>query len=94
MTAGEIALLDAREEGVFARRHLLLASCVPLGPIDIKGFRRAGMCDSWDSSVEVLESRSWLDDTSFPTRSGDGLLTYCLGSLAIGAGPARITDCL
>lgn len=25
----EIALLDAREEGVFARRHLLLASCVP-----------------------------------------------------------------
>jgi hypothetical protein len=28
---GEIALIDAREEGVFARRHLLLASCVPLG---------------------------------------------------------------
>ena len=26
---GEIALLDAREEGVFHARHLLLASCVP-----------------------------------------------------------------
>ena len=26
----EIALLDAREEGIFDRRHLLMASCVPL----------------------------------------------------------------
>ena len=32
---GEIALLDAREEGVFARRHLLLASCVPLGRLEL-----------------------------------------------------------
>jgi rhodanese-related sulfurtransferase len=32
---GEIALLDAREEGVFARRHLLMASCVPLGRLEL-----------------------------------------------------------
>ena len=32
---GEIALRDAREEGVFARRHLLLASCVPLGRLEL-----------------------------------------------------------
>ena len=38
---GEIALLDAREEGVFHARHLLLASCVPLEPPRIAG-RRPG----------------------------------------------------
>ena len=32
---GEIALLDAREEGSFSRRHLLLASCVPLGRLEL-----------------------------------------------------------
>lgn len=32
---GEIAVLDAREEGVFARRHLLLASCVPLSRLEL-----------------------------------------------------------
>jgi rhodanese-related sulfurtransferase len=31
----EIALLDAREEGIFARRHLLLASCVPLSRLEL-----------------------------------------------------------
>ena len=32
---GEIALLDAREEGVFGRRHLLIASCVPLSQLEL-----------------------------------------------------------
>jgi rhodanese-related sulfurtransferase len=32
---GEIALLDAREEGVFSRRHLLMASCVPLSRLEL-----------------------------------------------------------
>ena len=32
---GEIAVLDAREEGVFALRHLLLASCVPLSRLEL-----------------------------------------------------------
>src|SRR5918911_260785 len=32
---GEIALLDAREEGVFHARHLLLASCVPFSRLEL-----------------------------------------------------------
>src|SRR3954453_4487955 len=32
---GEIALLDAGEEGIFAARHLLLASCVPLSRLEL-----------------------------------------------------------
>ena len=32
---GEIALLDAREEVPFDARHLLMASCVPLGRIEV-----------------------------------------------------------
>src|SRR5215467_10337070 len=31
----EIALLDAREELPFGRRHLLLASCVPLSRLEL-----------------------------------------------------------
>ena len=31
---GEIAVLDARNEGVFAMRHLLMAACVPLGRLE------------------------------------------------------------
>jgi rhodanese-related sulfurtransferase len=31
----ELALLDAREEGPFSRRHLLLASCVPLSRLEL-----------------------------------------------------------
>jgi rhodanese-related sulfurtransferase len=33
--AGEIALLDAREELPFGRRHLLMASCVPLSRLEL-----------------------------------------------------------
>src|SRR3954454_18030437 len=32
---GGLALLDAREEGVFHARHLLLASCVPLSRLEL-----------------------------------------------------------
>jgi hypothetical protein len=32
---GEIAVLGAREEGVFARQHLLLAACVPLSRLEL-----------------------------------------------------------
>jgi rhodanese-related sulfurtransferase len=32
---GEIALLDAREEAAFGRRHLLMASCVPLSQLEL-----------------------------------------------------------
>lgn len=32
---GEVALLDAREEGIFHASHLLLASCVPFGRLEL-----------------------------------------------------------
>ena len=53
---GEIALLDAREEGVFHARHLLLASCVPLGRLELlvddlvpRRGARVVWCDDGDS---------------------------------------------
>src|SRR5262245_18171256 len=52
---GEIALLDAREEGVFHARHLLLASCVPLGRLELlvddlvpRRGTSVGWCDDGD----------------------------------------------
>ncbi len=53
----EIALLDAREEGIFFHRHLLLASCVPLGRLELlvddlvpRRSTRVVWCDDGDGS--------------------------------------------
>src|SRR5260221_13058155 len=55
---GEIAVLDAREEGVFARRHLLLASCVPLSRLELmvddlvpRGSARVAWCDDGEGAA-------------------------------------------
>jgi rhodanese-related sulfurtransferase len=55
---GEIALLDAREEGVFGRRHLLMASCVPLSRLELliddlvpRRSARIVWCDDGDGSA-------------------------------------------
>src|SRR4051795_12777582 len=55
---GEIALLDAREEGVFQARHLLLASCVPLSRLELliddlvpRRSTRVVWCDDNDGSA-------------------------------------------
>ena len=32
---GELALLDAREEWPFGKRHLLMASCIPLSRLEL-----------------------------------------------------------
>ncbi len=55
---GEIAVLDAREEGIFARRHLLLASCVPLSRLELlvddlapRRTARVVWCDDGDGSA-------------------------------------------
>ena len=55
---GEIALLDAREEGIFHARHLLLASCVPLGRLELliddlvpRRGTRVVWCDDGDGSA-------------------------------------------
>src|SRR5215212_9016771 len=55
---GEIALLDAREEGIFHASHLLLASCVPLGRLELliddlvpRRGTRVVWCDDGDDSA-------------------------------------------
>jgi rhodanese-related sulfurtransferase len=55
---GEIAVLDAREEGIFARRHLLLAACVPLSRLELlvddlvpRRGARVVWCDDGDRSA-------------------------------------------
>src|SRR5690349_16341618 len=55
---GEIALLDAREEGIFHARHLLLASCVPLSQLELviddlvpRHGTRVVWCDDSDGSA-------------------------------------------
>jgi rhodanese-related sulfurtransferase len=69
---GEIALLDAREEGVFARRHLLVASCVPLGRLELlvddlvpRRSARVVWCDDEEGSAlraaERMSALGYLD---------------------------------
>ncbi len=61
---GEIALLDAREEGPFSRRHLLLASCVPLSRLELlvddlvpRRTARVVWCDDGDGLAERAAAR-------------------------------------
>jgi rhodanese-related sulfurtransferase len=56
---GEIAVLDSREEGVFAHRHLLMASCVPAGRLESliddlvpRRSARVVWCDDRDGSAQ------------------------------------------
>jgi rhodanese-related sulfurtransferase len=60
----EIAVLDAREEGVFARRHLLLSSCVPLSRLELlvddlvpRRDTRVVWCDDGDGTALVAARR-------------------------------------
>jgi len=61
---GEVALLDAREEGVFGRRHLLMASCVPLSRLELliddlvpARAARVVWCDDGDGSASHAAER-------------------------------------
>ncbi len=61
---GEIALLDAREEGPFSRRHLLMASCVPLSRLELlvddlvpRRAARVVWCDDGDGLAERAAAR-------------------------------------
>ena len=56
---GEIAVLDVREEGVFARRHLLLAASTPLSRLELRvpllvprRSTRIVLCDGGEGLVE------------------------------------------
>jgi len=64
---GEIALLDAREEGVFNQRHLLMASCVPLSRLELlvddlvpRRGARVLWCDDGDGSAQRAAERMWV----------------------------------
>jgi rhodanese-related sulfurtransferase len=61
---GEIAVLDAREEGVFFHRHLLMASCVPLSRLELliddlvpRRSARVAWCDDGDGTAVVAAQR-------------------------------------
>jgi rhodanese-related sulfurtransferase len=61
---GEIALLDVREEGPFSRRHLLMASCIPLSRLELlvddlvpRRAARVVCCDDGDGPAERAAAR-------------------------------------
>jgi rhodanese-related sulfurtransferase len=61
---GEVALLDSREEGIFNHRHLLMASCVPLGRLELlvddlvpRRSARVVWCDDGDGSAPRAAER-------------------------------------
>ncbi|MEQ8194364.1 MAG: rhodanese-like domain-containing protein [Rhodospirillales bacterium] len=61
---GEIALLDAREEVPFDRRHILMASCVPLGRLETivdalipRRAARVVWCDDGEGLAEKAAAR-------------------------------------
>lgn len=61
---GEIAVLDAREEWTFGKRHLLLASCVPLSRMELmvddlvpRRDTRAVWCDDGEGLAEIAARR-------------------------------------
>jgi rhodanese-related sulfurtransferase len=61
---GEIAVLDAREEGVFARRHLLLATCIPRSRLELlvddlvpRRTTRVVWCDDGDGAALLAARR-------------------------------------
>jgi rhodanese-related sulfurtransferase len=61
---GEIALLDAREEGSFSRQHLLMASCVPLSRLELlvddlvpRRAARVVWCDDGEGLAERAAER-------------------------------------
>ena len=61
---GEIAIVDAREEGIFHDRHLLMASCLPLSRLELVAPallpRRSGpiiVCDDGEGFAERAAAR-------------------------------------
>ncbi|MEZ5815748.1 MAG: rhodanese-like domain-containing protein [Hyphomicrobiaceae bacterium] len=61
---GEIALLDAREELAFGERHILMASCLPLGRIEVladdmvpRRSARVVWCDDGDGLAQRAAER-------------------------------------
>ncbi len=61
---GEIAIVDARDEGVFHERHLLMASCLPLSRVELlaPGLlpRRSAPIVVCDDSKARARAGAWL----------------------------------
>ena len=58
---GELALLDAREEWPFGKRHLLMASCIPLSRLELMVddlVPRRGTRVVWCDDGEGLDRKS------------------------------------
>src|SRR6516162_7621910 len=50
---GEIAIVDAREEGSFHERHLLMASCLPLSRLELTA---SGLLPRRSASIVVCDA--------------------------------------
>src|SRR5260370_6224233 len=62
---GEIAIVDAREEGSFHERHLVMASCLPLSRLELiapgllpRRSAPGGVCDAKSLGGEGLAGRA------------------------------------
>ena len=84
---GEIALLDAREELPFSRRHLLMASCVPLSRLELlvddlvpRRTARVVWCDDGDGLAARAAARM--------RRSATRMSRYSRAASPLGKRPA------
>ena len=85
----ELALLDAREEGVFGRRHLLMASCVPLSRLevlidDLVPRRTARVVERSASVISVSNGVVGMSGTARVSSAGSGS-TGCPGRARVPA---------
>ncbi|HMA90468.1 MAG TPA: rhodanese-like domain-containing protein [Burkholderiales bacterium] len=74
----ELALLDVREEGVFARGHLLTAACVPLSRIEL---RLEGLVPRRDTRVVLCD-----DDGRLAQRAAGVLRRFGWRNISVLAG--------
>jgi rhodanese-related sulfurtransferase len=65
---GEIAIVDAREEGVFHDRHLLMASCLPLSRLEVLA---PGLLPRRSAPIVVCDDGEGLAERA-AARLGDG----------------------
>src|SRR5438874_13265971 len=54
-SGGEIAIVDAREEGSFHERHLLMASCLPLSRLELIA---PGLLPRHSAPIVVCDAKS------------------------------------
>ena len=74
----ELALLDVREEGVFARGHLLIAACVPLSRLEL---RLVGLVPRRDTRVVLCD-----DDGRLAQRAAAVLRRFGWRNISVLAG--------